>query len=212
MNKKLIDIFANILMVVAVAMMAFTIVSVSSLNKEVFGYKTYVVLSDSMSATDFDAGDIIFTKSVDTSTLKEGDIISYISENADNYGEVVTHKIKTIQGELFTTYGTTTGAIDSKPVRSTQVLGKYQFAIPKVGYLFNFIKTVPGYILCILTPFMILIGLKARECYLLFKQYRKEQMDVIKTERESLEKEREETRRMMEELQEMKKQLEEKRE
>ena len=46
--------------------------------------------------------------------LNEGDIISYLSLNPESYGEVVTHKIRTLTQDDkgapgFITYGTTTG-------------------------------------------------------------------------------------------------------
>ena len=93
--KKVINIIKKILVwivvIVAVSMMIFTIVSVSTFNRNdrhLFGYRAYIVLSDSMSKTDFDAGDLVLVKEVAPSTLKEGDVISYISQNTENYGEV----------------------------------------------------------------------------------------------------------------------------
>ena len=119
--KKIGNIIKNIIVwavaLVAVGMMIFTIVSVTTFNRndrQLFGYRAYIVLSDSMSKTDFDAGDLVLVKEVkDYSTLKEGDIISYISQNTENYGEVVTHKIRRITTDVsgepgFVTYGTTT--------------------------------------------------------------------------------------------------------
>lgn len=85
-----------------------------------------------MSKTDFDAGDLVLVKEVkDYSTLKEGDIISYISQNTENYGEVVTHKIRRITTDVsgepgFITYGTTTivfGGLDADPVKRQEQYG-----------------------------------------------------------------------------------------
>ena len=47
-----------------------------------------------MSKTDFDAGDLICVKKIDPDDLEVGDIISYVSEYAGNYGSIVTHKIR----------------------------------------------------------------------------------------------------------------------
>ena len=69
--KKILSIMqkvlVSILVVAAVSMMIFTIISVSTFdrsNRELFGYKAFIVLSDSMSKTDFSAGDLIFVRSV----------------------------------------------------------------------------------------------------------------------------------------------------
>ena len=132
----------------AVFMMIFTIFSATTLDiseRNFFGYKIYKVLSDSMKATDFAAGDLIFVKEVDPETLKEGDIISYTFTNTKNFKkETVTHKIRKIvkdeKGKLvgFITYGTTTGKDDEKVVNYLDVIGKYCGRIPKLGYFFDF--------------------------------------------------------------------------
>ena len=41
----------------------------------------------------------------------------------------------------------------------SDVLGKYQFSIAKLGTFFQFLKTPKGYICCILIPFLLLIGI-----------------------------------------------------
>ena len=89
--------FTWILMITAFAVMVFTVISVTTVdrnNREIFGYKAYIVLSDSMSATDFDAGDVVVIRQTDASSLQPGDIITFVSRNTHNYGENVTHKIR----------------------------------------------------------------------------------------------------------------------
>ena len=91
--KIIRSIFVWLMVALAVFMMIFTIVSVSTFDRadrSLFGYKAFIVLSDSMSKTDFKAGDLVLVKAVDPSTLKEGDIIAYTSQNTSNYGETVT--------------------------------------------------------------------------------------------------------------------------
>lgn len=209
---KILNIFANIMMVLAIAMMIFTFVSVNTFNRQdrnLLGYKAFIVLSDSMKATDFDAGDLVLTKNVDPTTLKEGDIIAYVSNDTANYGEVVTHKIRSVNFDnTFTTYGTTTNTDDQLPVSYSQVIGKYQFAIPKVGTFFNFLKTTPGYICCIFVPFLVLIILQGLQTIKLFKQYKKEQKEDIEKEKKALAEEREQSRQMMNEILAMRHEME----
>ena len=149
MKKKLTiikNIFVWLMVALAVCMMIFTIVAVNTFDRSdrsLFGYKAFIVLTDSMSKTDFSAGDLVLIKDVDPSTLKEGDIISYTSQNTSNYGKTVTHKIRKLttdaQGEPgFITYGTTTDTDDEIVVTYPYVLGKYQTHIPKVGTFFQF--------------------------------------------------------------------------
>lgn len=199
----------------AVCMMIFTIVSVSTFDRSdrnLFGYKAFIVLSDSMSKTDFSAGDLVLVKEVDCSTLKEGDIIAYTSQNTENYGETVTHKIRRLTTDAngdpgFITYGTTTDTDDETIVTYPYVLGKYQTYIPKVGTFFQFLKTTPGYIICILIPFLLLILMEGIRCIRLFKKYKAEQQAELQAERDKIEAERAETQRMMQELLQMKAQM-----
>ena len=215
--KKILGIvktvFVWLVVALAVFMMIFTIVSVNMFDqneRNIFGYKFFVVRSDSMAATDFKAGDIVISKVVDTSTLKEGDIITFISEGSDNYGETVTHKIRKVTTDAygsiaFVTYGTTTNEDDD--ALATLVVGKYVGKLAGLGKFFMFLKTTPGYIACILVPFLILILSQGVNTIQLFRKYKKEQLDEMEAEKAKLEEERAESQRMMQELMELKKQL-----
>lgn len=209
--KKLFNIFVWIVVAFTVLVMIFTVVSVNTFNRndrDIFGYKAYIVQSDSMSATDFDAGDLVLVKEVDPTTLKEGDIIAFISQNTHNPGETVTHKIKTVfPNEGFITYGTTTGAVDEAMVTYPYVQGKYQLALPKVGYFFNYLKSPMGYVLFILLPCLLLIGYQGINCIRLFRRYKQEQMHMLEEEKLALAEERRRAEEMMEELTRLKAQL-----
>ncbi len=217
--KKTLNIIKNVLVwlvvLLAVFMMVFTIVSVSVFDRndrDLFGFKAFIVLSDSMAATDFDAGDIVLVREVDPTTLKEGDIISYSSQNSSNYGETVTHKIRRLTRDAngnpgFITYGTTTGVDDEMVVTFPYVMGKYVGRLPKVGTFFTFLRTTPGYICCILIPFLLLMLYQGFNCINLFRQYKKEQLAEMQAERDKIEEERRQSAAMMEELMALKAQL-----
>ncbi len=179
-------------------MMIFTVISVNTFDRndrDLFGFNAYIVRSYSMSTVDgdasrgyFDAGDLIFVKEVDPSALKEGDIISYISTNTENFGETVTHMIKSKTTDAegnpgFVTYGTSTGAEDANVVTYSYVLGKYEAKLPGVGRFFTFLKTTPGYIVCIFLPFLLLIVMQGVSSVRLFRRYRAEQLQAIEEER-----------------------------
>lgn len=213
--KIIRSIFVWLMVALAVFMMIFTIISVSTFDRadrNLFGYKAFIVLSDSMSKTDFNAGDLVLVKEVDPSTLKEGDIIAYTSQNTSNYGETVTHKIRKLTTDAngepgFVTYGTTTDTDDETVVTYPYVLGKYSSRIPKVGAFFQFLKSTPGYIVCVLIPFLLLILLEGIRCIRLFRKYKAEQQAELQAERDKIEADRAETQRMMQELLAMKAQM-----
>ncbi len=213
--KIIRNIFVWLMVALAAFMMIFTIVSVTTFDRSdrsLFGFKAFIILSDSMSKTDFSAGDLVLVKEVDPSTLKEGDIISYTSQNTSNYGKTVTHKIRKLTKDAsgepgFITYGTTTDTDDEIIVTYPYVLGKYQTHIPKIGKFFMFLKSTPGYIVCILIPFLLLILMQGINCIRLFRKYKQEQMDRLREEREKIEAERAESQKMMAELQALKAQI-----
>lgn len=205
-----------LVVLLAVSMMIFTVVSVTTFNRNdraLFGYKMFIVNSDSMAATDFDAGDLILVKEVDPSTLAVDDIITYMSQNSDSFGEAITHKIRKLTTDAegnpgFITYGTTTNTDDEAIVTYPYILGKYQSNIPGLGTFFNFLKTTPGYFVCIFTPFMLIIIYEGVKFFTLFRRYRKEQMEEIQAEKDKIEEERAANAKMLEELQALKAQLE----
>ncbi len=228
-SKKAISIISKVLswiiISITVLMMVFTLFSTLTFDRNdrnLFGFRFYVVLSDSMSLSEnnkdekvhFNAGDIVITKSVkDATAIEDGDVISFISQSSTNYGETITHQVKstmksddgTVVG--YVTFGTNTGAVDEAIVEPEYVLGKYAGRLPGVGHFFSFLKTAPGYIVCILVPFLLLIGWQGANTIRLFKQYKREQMADMVAEREQIAKEREESAQMMRELLALKEQL-----
>lgn len=218
LKKKLLffkSVLIGLMVLMSVGILIFTIISLNTVNhidRNLFGYKSFVVLSNSMSATDFSAGDLVITKQVDPADLRAGDIISFQSTNKESYGEVVTHKIREVRTDntgnpLFVTYGTTTNTNDKSKVAFDRVLGKYEFRIVGIGNLLQFLKTVPGYILCIFIPFFVLILIQSIETVQKFRSYKKKQLEMMKLEWEHLQAEKAESMKMIEELKRLKQEV-----
>ena len=227
--KKALSIASKVLVWIIVAvtvfMMGFTIFSTLTFDRNdrnLFGIRFYVVLTDSMSPSEnnkddkvhFNAGDIVMIKNVeDAKSLQPGEVIAFISQNSVSYGETVTHMIREVKttsdGRFlgYVTYGTNTGTDDEAIVEPDYVLGTYAGKLPKVGYFFDFLQTTPGYIVCILVPFLLLILWQGVNTIRLFKQYKREQVADIEEERAQIAKEREESAQMLRELQALKEQL-----
>ena len=218
--KKVFNIIKTtivwLIVLLAVSMMIFTVISVTTFNRndrDLFGFKMYIVNTDSMAATDFNAGSLILVKEVDPSTLKEGDIITFMSQDTDSFGETITHKIRKLTTDAegnpgFITYGTTTDTDDETIVTYPYVLGKYQNHVPGLGTFFNFLKTTPGYFVCIFTPFMLIILYEGVKFFNLFRRYKKEQTEEMQAEKDKIEAEKLENAKMLEELRALKAQLE----
>lgn len=209
------NVLVGLVGAVAVCMMIFTLLSVilfDRSDRDLFGYRAFIVLSDSMSATDFEAGDLVLVKTVDPFTLQEGDIIAFSSQNSENFGQTVTHKIRAKTTDAygspaFITYGTTTDTNDETPVPYSNVLGKFQRSLPKVGRFFQFLRTGPGYFLFIGIPFALLIAYQGLQSARLFRQEKKEEMDKVRAEQAAVAAEREEMRQMLMEMKRLQEQL-----
>lgn len=230
--KKILNIALKVvtwlLVAFTVFMMIFTIVTVTTVDRNdrsIFGVKFYIVQTDSMSLSEnnkdmdvhFNAGDIVIIKNVDDPrALQAGDVIAFMSTNSVSYGETVTHMIrevkKTEDGKVlgYVTYGTNTGTDDEALVEPEYVLGAYSGKLPGIGNFFAFVKSTPGYIVCILVPFLLLILYNGVNVIRLFRKYKREQMADMQAEKEKLEAERAENQRMMQELLALKAQLDQK--
>ena len=230
--KKILNIALKVvtwlLVAFTVFMMIFTVVTVTTVDRNdrsIFGVKFYIVQTDSMSLSEnnkdmdvhFNAGDIVIIKNVDNPrALQAGDIIAFMSTNSVSYGETVTHMIrevrKTEDGKVlgYVTYGTNTGTDDEALVEPEYVLGAYSGKLPGVGNFFAFVKSTPGYIVCILVPFLLLILYNGVNVIRLFRKYKREQMEAMQAEKDKLEAERAENQRMMQELLALKAQLDKK--
>ena len=164
--------FVILIMIASMVLSIATLATVDEQNKSIFGYRIYLVRTDSMSLSDnnadmdvhFEAGDIIFAKVVkDPSTLQAGDIISFISTNKESFGETVTHMIREVKTDAegnvvsFVTYGTNTDENDDGEVTPDRVLGKYVYKISEAGNFFMWMKSPHGYIICVLIPLMLLL-------------------------------------------------------
>lgn len=231
-TKKLVNIGAKVitwlLIAFTVFMMIFTIVTVTTVDRNdrsIFGVKFYIVQTDSMSKSEnnkdmdihFNAGDIVLIKDLsdnEKAELKAGEVIAFISTNSVSYMETVTHMIREVKynddGKIvgFVTYGTNTGTNDEKVVEPEYILGKYTGKLPGVGNFFAFVKSTPGYIVCILVPFLLLILYNGVNVIRLFRRYKKEQTAVMEAERAEIAEERKKNEDMLRELQALKEQLE----
>lgn len=223
--KKVFSIISKIItvlvLVFTVFVVLFTVLATTSVgdgepgSKALFGYKAYIVRSDSMHEQ-FAAGDIIFIKEIEFDEiydLEPGTIITFNYFDPEDISEtkIVTHMIreKTVyDGQVaYVTYGTTTGADDPYPALASQIIGTYSFRLPKMGYFFQFIRTPAGYVVVILIPFLFLIGLNLTHFIKLIVAYRREKQQQATEMQAAAEADRAEAQRLREEMEKLKAQL-----
>ena len=227
--KVILSTLSGLLFTFSICIMVFTIVMVATVDRierTFLGFRFYIVQSDSMSLSEnnaqdtvhFNAGDIIFSKKVkDASAIEQGTVISFISTNSDSYGKILTHKIRdkkvNSSGEFlgYVTYGTNTGADDEAVVMPDHVLGEYAGKLAGVGNFFAFMKTTPGYLLCILSPFLLLVIYNAVNVIRASKAYKAEQKAAADAERADIEGKLKENEALLQKIEALKRELEEKR-
>lgn len=168
---KILTIIGIVLIVILTPLliMNITMIIKSYVNEdEVPGigkYVPFIVNTESMEDVIM-GGDIIICKKIkDMDSLvadsEEGDIISFY-DPAGNGTSVVTHRIIAKEQRdgkwYFETKGDNNDTKDEIWVCEDKVIAKYQFRIPIIGHISLFMSTVPGLIVCVLCPLLLLIG------------------------------------------------------
>ncbi|MBM7710298.1 signal peptidase [Enterococcus lemanii] len=93
-----------------------------------FGYKGYIVLSDSMKPT-FSTGDYIIDELPALKEIQVGDVLSYM----DTDKKVVTHRVAEITEEGLMLKGDGNSFLDQTIVNQENYIGKQRYVIPKLG-------------------------------------------------------------------------------
>lgn len=138
----------------------FTMKGNSSEVPRIFGYSMMTVQSGSMEPT-FSKGDVIIVKEVeDLNTLQVDDIITFHTV-IDMKSVINTHRIIKIFNDdpsmvQFVTKGDANDEADYSVVGGGNVIGKYQFYIPKLGQALDFLSTSMGFLLIIVLPLLLL--------------------------------------------------------
>ncbi len=235
--SKVLTIMLVIFTLAMMAFTVFSAVAFNRNERGLFGYGFYIVQSESMEINkdeemeklnvnkiNFAKNDLIVVKRLSEKKkqeLKVGDVITFTSQNLDaSFGETVTHMIydvvkakdkETGKEEVigFKTVGTSNGMIakDQTTVYLNFIYGQYKGTLPSVGRFFSFMKTTPGYIVCILIPFLLLIIYNGLNCVRIFRQYKSEQRAAIQAERDEIEKEKQQNAEMLRQLQALQAQL-----
>jgi signal peptidase len=117
------------------------------------------VMSDSMSP-DINAGDMVIIRSVDSDGIKVGDIITYAPRT---YGIVVTHRVVGIDDAgNFVMKGDANTRNDINTVKPEQVIGRCELTIPYFGYVTHYIRQPIGFMILIVIPALLLLGMEIK--------------------------------------------------
>jgi len=108
--------------------------------------------------------DVIILVSANPELLRVGDIITYRREvDGGNKIIFVTHRIIEIDDGLIKTKGDALPEMDEYVVSLSDVKGKVVGRIPFAALLVRFVHTTHGYILFVLIPASLLIGMEIKK-------------------------------------------------
>lgn len=125
---------------------AAVLLAIALVGARLFGFKVFTVLSGSMEPK-YPVGSLIYVKKVDYTTLKSGDVITFmLDENT-----VATHRIVEVVPDQedpsvirFRTKGDANDSEDGQLVHYKNVIGTPVLVIPKLGYLASYIQSPKG--------------------------------------------------------------------
>ena len=98
-----------------------------------------------------DPGDVIFIKKINVDNLKAGDIITFQKEEF-----IATHRIIKFEDKSIITQGDNNNLADD-PLTKENVIGKYMFKVPKIGYFYSFVGSPIGIIVISIIIVIIII-------------------------------------------------------
>ncbi len=119
------------------------------------GYSLLLVRSESMRPA-VNIGDLIITGPLNgpiNGEIKPGMIITY-----EYSKELITHRVRSIDGVTLVTQGDAVEDPDPWAVTVSDVRGIYLFKIPYIGYVTSFVQTKFGWFLSIIIPAALLVA------------------------------------------------------
>lgn len=176
--KVLFGLVKTILTIFLVLFIAVVLVQrFTNNNFSVGGYRMFTVISESM-VPEYNIGDILIVKQVDSDTLVVGDDVCYLGDEEDFDGKVVTHRIKEIikldNGNIeFVTEGIA-NVMPDPAISEDQIYGKVIHKTALLSFMSKLASNTVTFFLVIFIPIVIFIILEAKD---LFKELMEKRLD-----------------------------------
>lgn len=163
MRKWLLNfIEITILVIISLACVVLIIQSTFLKNKSIFGYRSYVIASNSMYPV-LEYGDVILVKEVDYDDIEINDIITYKGISGELEGKIITHEVIDIFYEddirILETKGRANTGVDPY-VYEDQIYGKFVYRFILISFISKIVRNELGFVLFIFIPFGILFILE----------------------------------------------------
>lgn len=165
-NNKTLKIIMNIIRVIIIVILAAFVLVVCmqrfSNNKlSLLNHRLFAVVTGSMEPK-YKVGDVLISKDIDPSKIKVGDTISYLGNNSNFYGKVITHEVisieKDIDGKLvFHTKGIA-NLVEDPVVKEDQIFGIVVYKTIILSLVYKTVSSDIGFYLFIIVPIFYIIG------------------------------------------------------
>lgn len=196
-RHRVLTMIGVILCIVLIPILAIntTLIVKSYISKDgvpsVGGHFPMIVLTDSMYPK-IHSGDLIICRVIDAEAVKKGDVIAFF-DPAGNGSSVVTHRVTKVVKKnrqlAFQTQGDANNTPDTVLVPAENLAGIYMKRIPGAGNVAMFLQTVPGLIICVISPLALLIGydmIRRRR----YEKLKKQDTDALLAELQKLKEEK----------------------
>ncbi len=125
-------------------------------------YAVDKILTESMEPV-IPTGEYILIEKADADELKEGDIITFYSEDPSIAGRLNTHAIVGVTEEGFVTKGENNSSPDTYPVPEENVVGRYVTTLGFLTNVLNIFSSPAGYFILIVLPLLLLVFFSMRD-------------------------------------------------
>lgn len=163
MRKWILNLI-EITILIIISFFAFLLIFQSTFlkNKSIFGYRSYVIASNSMYPV-LEYGDVILVKYISFDDIEIGDIITYQGNNGELKNKIITHEVIDINYvndvRVLVTKGRANTGVDPY-VYPEQIYGKFFYKYTIISFVSKIVRNKFGFVLFIFIPFGILFVLE----------------------------------------------------
>ena len=159
------------LFVMAISAVLILYVAIFGKDKAVFGYKMYTVVTSSMGKT-IRKDELIITKKIPKESIREGEIITFISSDPQIKGEVNTHRIHRILNDVYYTKGDGNNYVDKATVSYEDIIGKVTWHSIIVGKIVKFLQKPARLIFFVILPMAFFAFIDFRDVLKRIEQFK----------------------------------------
>lgn len=166
-KAKIKQIAASVFLTLAVILCISVVAQIMSRGYvTIFGHSLFRVATGSMEPT-IETGALLISKETDINTIKEGDIICFRSKEAGMLGQVITHRVMSVQTDengqlIFETRGDANTVSDIYYVTKENFIGivtSYTKEGSTIAGIYGAVTSKQGFLAFIVLPVLLIAGL-----------------------------------------------------